>query len=253
MTYLYEGFRGINSSILVDYNNKYIQRELTKYEKESLNKLLKVNNNTKFYSDIYSTLIILMHEIIKDNYDQNHSIYKIIESLPNYIILNEALIKLFKSDDEKNPEEKIFTVNSLVSIFEIFEGLCWNEIKKNIPIDYQLEVPEETKKYILQYFDKIDRMNEDKLINKKLFTTSLRRLISRYLAGSSEEVDIKSNSSLKLYLGKEDLWNKQITENDKFEEEIYEFCKDDILIGHCWDIYNLLDGDLYLNEILDFN
>ena len=38
MTFLYEGFRGDNSSILIEYMNKYIKRDLTNEEKKSLDK-----------------------------------------------------------------------------------------------------------------------------------------------------------------------------------------------------------------------
>ena len=247
ITYLYEGFRGGNSTILVDYNTKYIQRELTEEEKDSLNDLLKSNNNSEFYNDVFSSLQILMNEIIKENYDQNHLIYKIIESLPNYIILNKELVKLFKSKYEYNPEEKIFTLNSLVSIFEFFEGLCWKEIQKNIQPDYKLDLQEETKKYILDYFE---NLSDDKIITKNTFTTALRRLIARSLAGSRQEIDIKSESILKLYIEREDLWSKEIINNNLFSEEIDQICQDDILIGNCWKLYNLLDGDSLLNEII---
>ena len=247
ITYLYEGFRGGNSTILVDYNTKYIQRELTEEEKDSLNDLLKSNNNSEFYNDVFSSLQILMNEIIKENYEQNHLIYKIIESLPNYIILNKELVKLFKSKYEYNPEEKIFTLNSLVSIFEFFEGLCWKEIQKNIQPDYKLDLQEETKKYILNYFEKL---SDDKIITKNTFTTALRRLIARSLAGSRQEIDIKSESILKLYIEREDLWSKEIINNNLFSEEIDQICQDDILIGNCWKLYNLLDGDSLLNEII---
>ena len=145
VTYLFEGFRGGNSTVLVDYNAKYNQRQLTEEEKEALNDLLKNNKNSKFYNDVFSSLQILMNEIIKENYDQNHLIYKIIESLPNYIILNDELVKLFRSKYEYNQEDKIFTINTLVSIFEYFEALCWKEMQKNILLDYKLEIDEKTK------------------------------------------------------------------------------------------------------------
>ena len=61
-----------------------------------------------------------MNEIIKDNYEQNHLIYKIIEKLPNYIILNGEFTKLLKNRINKNPEDKCFSVNALVSIFVFF-------------------------------------------------------------------------------------------------------------------------------------
>ena len=120
-------------------------------------------------------------------------------------------------------------------------------MQKNILVDYQLELSEETKKYILEYFDKI---TEDKIINKKVFTTALRRLISRSLAGSRQEIDIKSDSALKLYIDREDLWSKEIMDNGSFYGEIDQICKDDILIGNSWKLYNLLDGDSILNEMI---
>ena len=39
---LFEGFRGGNSAVLVDYNAKYNQRQLTEEEKEAVNELLKI-------------------------------------------------------------------------------------------------------------------------------------------------------------------------------------------------------------------
>ena len=245
ITYLFEGFRGGNSTILVDFNAKYIQRELTPDEKESLNELLKENNNSKFYNDVFASLQIIMNEVIKENYDQTHLIYRIIEKLPNYIILNEKLVKLLKIKHDYNPEEKSFTINSLVSIFEYFEALCWKEIRKNILIDYKFELSEEAKKKIIDYFN---QKNEGKIINKKNFTTALRRLISRSIAGSRQEIDIKSDSELKLYINRYDLWSKEIVENDLFEVEVDQICVDEIKIGHCFNLFNILDGDSILNE-----
>ena len=250
ITYLFEGFRGGNSTILVDYNTKYIQRELTEDEKESLSELLKENNNSQFYNDIFASLQILMNEIIKENYDQNHLIYNIIEKLPNYIILNKEFDKLIKNKIYNNPEDKSFTVNALVSIFEYFEALCWKEMRKNILLDYKLELPEDIQKNIIDYFNKL---TEDKIINKKNFTTALRRLISRSLAGSRQEIDIKSDSELKLYMNREDLWNKEIINNDLFDMEIYQICIDDIKIGHCYNLYNVLDGDSILDAEINKN
>ena len=249
-TYLFEGFRGGNCTVLADYNTKYIQRGLTEYEKESLNELIKENNNSQFYIDVFTSLQILMNDIIKDNYEQNHLIYKIIEKLPNYIILNGEFTKLLKNRINKNPKDKCFSVNALVSIFEYFEALCWKEIKKNIFLDYQSELPEDAKQKIVEYFNKL---TEDKIINKKNFTTALRRLISRNIAGFREEEDIRSDSSLKLYITREDLWSKEIFDNESFDMEIYQICTDEIKIEHCFNLYNVLDGDNILDEELNRN
>ena len=246
ITYLFEGLRGGNSTVLVDYNAKYNQRDLTDDEKDSLSDLLK-NNNSKFYNDVFASLQILMNEILKENYNKNYLIYKVIESLPKYIILNEELVKLFKSKYEYNPEEQAFTINTLVSIFEYFEALCWKEMQKNILFDYKLELSEDIKNYINEYFNKL---TEDKLINKEKFTNALRRLISRSLAGSRQDIDIKSEAALKLYMTREDLWSKEIVDNILFDGEIDQICKDNITIGHCFNLYNLLDGDSILNSLI---
>ena len=240
--YLYEGFRGENSSILIEYNNKYTQIELTEEEKSTINKLLKKNNNNNsFIKDIFSTLQILMNEILKENYGQNYLIYNIIEKMPHYIILNEELIKVIKNKYKNEEDEKSFNVNSLVSIFEYLEDLNWNEIKKNIPSDYQIELDEEIKKYILNYFDKIK--NEKKLITKINFVSALRKLISRFIAGTRLDIDIKEDAKLNLFIKREDLWDKNILKDKLFEEEIEKICKEEILIKHCWCLYNLLEGD----------
>ena len=251
ITYLYEGFRGGNSTVLVDYNAKYLQRELSDDEKNSLNKLLENNNNIKFHNDIFASLQILMNEIIKENYEKNHLIYKIIENLPEYIILNPQLIKMFKDSFEFG-NAQVFTIDSLVSIFEHFEALCWKAMKKNILPDYQLEIsPPEMKKYIIEYFDK--NKDQKKLINIKNFTVALRKLISRSIAGSRQEIDVKSDAALKLYIGRGDLWPTQIIENEEFINEIFFICKDEILVGNCLDLYNSLDGDAILNRELNKN
>ena len=242
VTYLYEGFRGENSTILIEYNKAYAKRDLTEDEKNNINKIIKNNNNNNnFIKDIFSSLQILMNEIIKENYGQNHLIYNIIEKLPKYTILNEELVKLIKNKYKNSEDKASFTVNSLVTFFEYFEDLCWNEIKKNIPQDYQIELDEDLKKYILNYFD--ITKNEQKLITKKNLTSALRKLISRFIAGTRLDVEIKEDGILKLYITREDLWNKNILENKLFEEEIEKICKDEILIKHCWSLYNLLEGD----------
>ena len=249
--YLYEEFRGNNSSILIDFNSKYNKRNLNDEEKNCINKFIQANNNSsKFYSDSYSSLQIIMNQILKENYDKNDLIYNIIKSLPNYIILYEELVKLLK--DKYENDEKIFTVDCLVSILEYFEDKCWEEIKKNIPPDYQLELSYRTKDYIIDYFE--ENKNKEKLINKNNLTYCLRKLLSRNIAGLRQETEIKSDKELRLYIQKEDLWNdKDIINSNLFDNEICEIFRNKILIGQTWDLYNLLEGDNIMNEENDKN
>ena len=236
VTFLYEGFRGDNSSILIDYMNKYIQRDLTNEEKKSLDEFLEENNNSVFYNDIFSSLQILMKEIINDNYSQNEIIYDIIEKISKYIKLNQKLIQFLKKHKELGNKNS-FTANTLVPIFEYFEKLCWEDIKKNVLPDYKLEINEEIKNHILNYFN----INEDtKVIDKKNFATALRKLISRYLSGLRQDTDIDSNRNLMLYIFKEDLWDKDIINSEEFEKEIKEILSIEIKIGQCFNLYNLI-------------
>ena len=245
ISYLFEGFRGQNSQSLIEYNAKYIQRDLFEKEKKSLNNLIKMKSSNIFYKDVFSSLQILMNEIIKENYNQDHFIYQIIDKLPNYITLNSELVELFKTEYENNREEKLFTLNSLVTIFEYFESLCWKEMRKRILLDYQIDLKEEIKQFVINYFDKI---SSQKIINKKNFTEALRRLMSRSIVGTREDIDIKPEQKLKLYISKEELWNKKIIDNPLFDGEVNEICKDEIQIGHCIKLYDLLDGDSFLNK-----
>ena len=244
VTYLYEGFRGDNSSILIDYMNKYIQRDLTNEEKKNIDEFLEGNNNSKFYNDIFSSLQILMKEIINDNYSQNEIIYDIIEKFSKFIKLNQELVQFLKKHKDLG-NKNAFTVTTLVPIFEYFEKLCWDDIKKNVLPDYQLAINEEIKNHIVNYFNR----NEDKkIIDKKNFSTALRKLISRYLSGLRQDIDIDTNKNLILYISKEDLWDKAIINNEEFQKEINEILSIEIKIGQFFNLYNLIGEDEILKE-----
>ena len=84
-------------------------------------------------------------------------------------------------------------------------------------------------------------------------TTALRRLMSRSISGSRQEIEIKADSQLKLYIGQYELWTQQNVESEAFQREKDEIIKDDILICHCWMFYNILDGDNFLNKEINKN
>ena len=216
-------------------------------EEDGLNNLIKAHNNIKFYNDIFASLQILMNEIIKQDYEQDYLIYRIIETLPGYIILNQELVKMFKESKDIYTEEKIFTINSLIPIYEYFEALCWKDIKTYILEDYKLEIPEESKKNIIEYFEK-NKNKMKKLINKTNLTTAIRRLISRYIASTSQEIEINPEAKFILYIDKYEFWTKEIVEDPSFYTEINKLFKDDVLISHAWKIYNLLEGDTILYQ-----
>ena len=242
ITYIYEGFRGQNSSVLTLHNEKYQQNELTEEEKNYINICVKkINNDNKIYNDIFSSLQILMNEILKENYEQNYLIYDIIQKIPKYVILNEELIKLI--ENSYNNSKESFTINSLVSIFEYFEELCWEDIKKYIPEDFKSPLDEKIIKNINLYFEK-NKNNKKQLIDKIILTNALRKLISRYIVGTRQETDIKPEIELKLHIIKPEFWPKSIIDDyDKFNLQIDEIFKSKIKVEQSLDLYNSLQGD----------
>ena len=189
-----------------------------------------------------------MNQIIKENYPKDILLYQIIEKLPKYVILEQKLVDFFNKQYTYYYDLKLFTVNSLIPIFDYFEALCWKDMKKNIPIDYQDDVPEHTKKYIIEYFEKNEK--ENKIINKENLTFAIRKLISRTIAVTRQEMEIQSTGNLKHYIINEDLWNKTVIETEGFENEIDEIFKNDVLVGQSYKLYLALNGDNILDNKL---
>ena len=247
--YLFEEFVGDNIINLCYCDSKYGKRELNEKEQKSLFEFIKDNFDTNFLLDIYSSLLILLDIISKENYLSNTLIYKIIETLPTYININEKLVKFFREKYQYYYNLNLFSVDSLISIFEIFEDLCWKEIKKNIGYDYELNITEELKIKIKKYFE--DNKNEEKLINKNNITSALRKFISRILANRRQEQNIRNDRQLILYIRRSDLWKNNIEENENFDIEIMEILTKDIIVGQTYDLYNILEGDSFLNKFID--
>ena len=245
VVYKYEEFRGANSSILIKFDEKYPKKELSEKEKDALNGLLKVNNDNKFYQDISSSLQLIMNQLIIDNYDPNKFLYDIIRDLPPFIILNEDLKNLLENQNAFKSET--FKINTLISMYEYLENYCWEENKKHISPDFKLDLEEKEKENIINYFQN-NKNNEKKIINIKNFTTALRRLISRFLISSRQEAEIKPELKLSLYIGRAEFWSKDISDNEVFEVEIFDICKNDIKIGNSYKLYEVLGGDKILNE-----
>ena len=135
-----------------------------------------------------------------------------------------------------------FKINSLISIYNIFEFVCWDEIKNNLNEEYKMKIEEKDKVKIINYINL--NMKEDNLVTKKDISTALRRLISRYLCGKRGDTDINEYKRLSDYILREDLWRKQLQNDnniDNFQSIINSFFKEiDLSIGHSLELYELL-------------
>ena len=243
--YLNEGFTNYDKITLEEFISKYGKRELNEKEKKLIFDLIKQNKNDKFYSDIYFSLQVILDKLIKENFDPKKLIYQIITSFPPYLSINEKLKKFLNSTYENNSSEKLFSIDSLISIFEIFEALCWDMIKNEINPDYKLDIDEETKQGLLTYFE--ENNNKEKLINKKSLTSALRKLLSRYLIGERQDL-FKNDLQLRLILPQEQFWEQNLIDNDDFCYELGNILAEKITVGHSFELFNILDGDNLLNK-----
>ena len=178
---------------------------------------------------------LLIFYLKNENYKPDFTIKEAINNIPDYINISDDCKVFF----DNNPN---FKLNSLISIFEYIELLCYPQILENVNDDYKIDIKQE----------EIDKINNEngKLISKILFATPVRRFISRYLSGKRGENDIKEDDNLLDYLEcKEELWDKDLINNHKFEEEIKTMKNSlSINVNQAIKLYDILGGDI---ELLD--
>ena len=258
VTYLYEGYRGKKSDVLSNYNTKYPARELTTEERQSLFEFISKNkNNQEIVKNFLSSCQILIDYIQKENFNKNHSLFKIIQNLPDYIELDEKFKNFFRqkisllglnmnnnnnNNEEDNKNENRFSVNSLINIFLYFEHLCWEESKNNLNEQYKTKIPPEKIEIINEFFNNYNKEN-DKLIKKEYLAAAIRRFISRYLSGKRADVDINESQDLLIQLARNDLWKFNLTDDqDRFSSELYQLGFE-LKVEHAYEYYELLGGD----------
>ena len=99
---------------------------------------------------------------------------------------------------------------------------------------------------------KNNQMNLNKIYSKKDLARALRRLISRYLIGSGDINDIKTESDLFFELNREDLWDEKIKKIEDFDIIIKEdFEEFNLKVNEAYSLYNLI-GNEDKKEIEDF-
>ena len=86
--------------------------------------------------------------------------------------------------------------------------------------------------------------------NKDNFTSAIRKLISRMVALTRQEMGIQNSVKLKHCIINEDLWNRSIVEKDGFENEIDDIFKFDVTVGQSYKLFIALNGENILNNKL---
>ena len=233
VTYRFEGYTH-NSDTLIKYLEKYNpQRKLSDEENNIIINYIEKNKDIN-YKEFLFDIQKLINYIQEENFINEYSIYDIIIKMPSIIHLGEIsqFIKV---------NTKLITVNTLIDFYNIFEHLCWEEIKKHINKEYEKKLTEQEKLNVNKYFE---NLSKECIINKLNLSTALRRYISRYLSGLIQEIIIKEEEDLMEQLKRPELWDYSFVDHPYFEKEIENIKKClNIKVGQALDLYYILGGD----------
>ena len=235
--YQFEGFRGHNSSILSAFILEYPQKKLDEEQKQILYNYRSEKYSTKSIINIlFSIQLMIIFYYNQTSYsDKNIRINETFNDFPFYFKI---------SDDTKNLFSNYpFTISHILSIYEYFELLSFNEFKNNIDPGYKFEISDEEKENIEKYF----KDNPNPLLNKLEISTAVRRLISRSLVGMRGDYEVELDCNLFTILRyKEDCWNREISSNERFDEELENLEKFNIPVKEALNLYEKLGGDSLL-------
>ena len=235
ITYGFEGYRGGNSTVIIDYISKYNQVPLSIEEKKIL---YDFSQKGKDYNNFMFSLQLLIFYLKNENYQSNYSIKNAIEKIPDYVNIGNECKEFFEMHDN-------FKLINLISIFEYIELLCYPQIIENVNDDYKKEINQDEINKINQYFENNE---EKKLIKKIILATSVRKFISRFLSGKRGDNEIKEEEELLYFIQyKEEIWPKEVFNNELFEKEFEEMSKTfKILVNESLHFYDVLGGDMIL-------
>ena len=252
MIYWGEGFRGGNSDILIKLYGKYKQIDIDLKEKQIINDyILKMNRNKsekgndnknydfKFFFSSMQILIFYLAE--KGVMKENETISNVINNAPGYLKLSDDCKNFF------NKEGKNFTLNKIMNLFCFFEHLCFNDLVETLQDEYKALIPEDIKNKIIEKL--IKKSDPNDAIPIKSLGTAVRRLISRYLAGKRQTIDVKVDRPLAYDLSRLEFWEEKIRKLNNLEELLKQKLGEFKLAGsQAYELYKII-GDEDRNSL----
>ena len=243
--------------MIIDFNDKYQIRELSELELNAIVFYIIKNINKFNMKNFLFSLQVLIAIILDESPDMNETLYSIIKKKNNNDIpFIDITINFFKGvlDNikqfemiEKNNENKnniYLTVNCLINLFEIVELFCWDNIRKNLDKKYLDEINEAIKmQFNLLLNLKQEEENNAFIITKLELCSAIRKFLSRYSSGKSEE-NINPKNLLKNYLINGELWPISFDDNEIDNEINSIFGNFEITISQAVNLYDYLGGDI---------
>ena len=235
VTYTFEGFRGSKTSVLSDFLKKYKSKNLTPEKKQKIYEGLKdkLENINDELSKILFSIQLLIYYLTQDEKDPNTEIKEVIKELPYYVNISKECIDFFENQN--------LEVNEIFGVYSYFELLCFKPIVNNLRGHYKKRIDEKVAENINKSFEE----KKFKIITKISLASACRKLISRYLVSIRDDTDYNEKNELGYYLNNEELWDKEIWEpsNNDIESELQILNKNELTLGQCFELYNLLGGD----------
>jgi len=249
--YQYECFVGDRSSIIISFIEKYQQRELNNKELIYVIKYIMENgkNDKLKIKNLLFSLQILIDIVMDFSPNINITLYSFTQGIEN--AQNIELIKEFFKVIKENMEndniivDGYFTINCLINLIDIVELFCWDIIKNNLDTKYLEDIDENIKmQFDSFYHNNIKEEENHNIMIKKIdLCSAIRKFISRYLSGKSEE-NLNPKNKLKNYLSNVELWPIDYNETEVIEEEINQiFGKEEVELAQAMKLFDYLGGD----------
>ena len=234
VTYCFEGFRGNKSSVLSEFSQKYKLKNLSIENKQLIydsikDKLQKENQDLP---KILFSIQLLIYFLTKERKKESDEINLLIEELPEYVTLSKECIKFF--------EKQKLKIEELYDVYSYIELLCFKPIVNNLKDYYKKKIDVKKKEKILKLFDR----KKLKIITKMNLASACRKLISRYLVSTREDIDYNEKNKLILYLDREEMWTGELWKNEEIiKKDLEILSKEEIILGESYELYNILGGD----------
>ena len=160
---------------------------------------------------LYSLRIFMIY--LNNNKSGNKCVYDEINSIPEKLFILDSKFKEFF---DKNRE---FYLEHLLELFHYYEQNAFADILNNVDTEYQRALNGNQKKAIDKYFTE----NEKKLINKNDLAITVRRYITRKIAGDRLDKTTKIQGVEKMLLfecANPEFWDNQVSDDENFITEI---------------------------------
>ena len=252
--YQYECFVGDRSNIIINFIEKYQQRDLNDKELENvINYILEKKKNNKFeIKNILFSLQVLIDVILDFNPNIDITLYSFIQNKGKFNIPNiENITDFFKQIEANiqndncinNEIQNYFTINCLINLIDIVELFCWENIKNNLDKKYLEDINPNNKLKFDNYYNYPEE-NNNIIIKKIDLCSAIRKFITRYLSGKSDE-SLNPKNKLNNYLINIELWPINYAENNIIADEINKiFGKEEIELAQAEKLYEYLGGDI---------